>query len=53
MDDEPEVFDAFANTKKIASLMGDMRGCLIEEGFTPEQAFELVLSLTDQEAFTP
>ncbi|MFJ6893617.1 hypothetical protein [Streptomyces hokutonensis] len=36
------VVDHFANTKRAASVVGDLRAALREEGFTREETFELV-----------
>ncbi|USH45877.1 hypothetical protein SEA_VIEENROSE_42 [Streptomyces phage VieEnRose] len=37
-----ETFDFFAEVKRSASLLADYYKALIDEGFTAEQAFELV-----------
>ncbi|AWY07608.1 hypothetical protein SEA_YOSIF_44 [Streptomyces phage Yosif] len=34
--------DPFSEIKKMASLLGDLRKELIAEGFTPEEAFEII-----------
>jgi hypothetical protein len=36
------VVDSFAHTKRAASIVGDLRAALREEGFTKEETFELV-----------
>jgi hypothetical protein len=36
------VVDSFANTKRAASIVGDLRAALRSEGFTKEETFELV-----------
>ncbi|MFD7677559.1 hypothetical protein [Streptomyces sp. NPDC060187] len=36
------VVDHFANTKRAASVVGDLRAALRSEGFTREETFELV-----------
>jgi hypothetical protein len=36
------VVDHFANTKRAASIVGDLRAALRGEGFTKEETFELV-----------
>jgi hypothetical protein len=41
-EDEPQVIDHFAHTQRAASIVGDLRACLRKEGFTREEAFELV-----------
>ncbi|MEU9057809.1 hypothetical protein AB0D13_02650 [Streptomyces sp. NPDC048430] len=41
--EEPEgVIDQFGAVKRAASIVGDLRKCLREEGFTKEETFELV-----------
>ncbi|QNE75345.1 hypothetical protein F0344_12595 [Streptomyces finlayi] len=43
---EPEetepVIDQYGTVKRAASIVGDLRKCLREEGFTKEETFELV-----------
>lgn len=39
---EAVVVDHFANTKRAASIVGDLRAALRSEGFTKEETFELV-----------
>lgn len=36
------IFDHFGAVKRAASIVGDLRKCLREEGFTREETFELV-----------
>ncbi|MFE9924240.1 hypothetical protein ACFYQA_22460 [Streptomyces sp. NPDC005774] len=36
------VFDPFDNIKRAASIVGDLRVALRDEGFTKEETFELV-----------
>ncbi|MFF4054587.1 hypothetical protein ACFYZ0_02185 [Streptomyces sp. NPDC001708] len=36
------VVDHFGNVNRAASIVGDLRSCLREEGFTREETFELV-----------
>lgn len=39
---EPPVVDHFSNVKRAASIVGDLRKSLQDEGFTAEETFELV-----------
>ncbi|WP_432006280.1 DUF7187 family protein [Streptomyces parvus] len=45
---EPLV-DPFGNVKRAASIVGDLRKALREEGFTREEAFDLVKTYWDSE----
>lgn len=39
---QPPIVDHFSNVKRAASIVGDLRASLRQEGFTREETFELV-----------
>ncbi|MFI5863587.1 hypothetical protein [Streptomyces sp. NPDC051546] len=41
-DVQPEVVDHFSATKRAASIVGDLRAALREEGFTQKETFDLI-----------
>ncbi|WJN63138.1 hypothetical protein [Streptomyces phage phiScoe44] len=42
--------DPFSDVKRLASVLGDLRGELIKEGFSEEEAFDLIVLMISQGA---
>jgi hypothetical protein len=40
--EQTEVFDPYQNLKRTASLLGDFRKALMDEGFNSDEAYKLV-----------
>jgi hypothetical protein len=42
--------DPFTDIARLASILGDLRKALVGEGFTPEEAFDLIVMMINNGA---